>query len=146
LTPAKDHKFGSSLIHVTAIAKVENWFRKTRACLCFKTSQETSIARDAMTFLKCPLFWTKLVNHSLMDRSASHSLGFTSCKPSHSLTLDQTLIVNVKRQVQRRWATNSWSSLQSFHLPQFCHLVFQIYPSSKLYFKAPTMWNFCISE
>jgi hypothetical protein len=24
LTPAKDHKFGSSLIHVTAIAKVEN--------------------------------------------------------------------------------------------------------------------------
>jgi hypothetical protein len=40
LTPAKDHKFGSSLIHVTTIAKVENWFQKTRACPCFKTSQE----------------------------------------------------------------------------------------------------------
>jgi hypothetical protein len=118
LAPANTHNLASSLILSTITNVGECLFRKTLAFLSFQSSQTVSKVREANA-----LRWgvgpsAKLLHHSLMLRS-DHNLGWMPWRPSHSLRISQILIE--KRQLTKRWSTDSVVCLQSGQAPQFGH-------------------------
>jgi hypothetical protein len=73
--------------------KVTDWFRNTRAFLSFHISQETSMAKEAITFLDSPLLWMIWTHQFLTVAMSCQSLVSTSCSSSQVLRVDHTLIV-----------------------------------------------------
>ena len=85
LAPARHQSTISSLILAMSMVEVECWFWKTFAFLSFQTSQPTSIAKEAIAFLRGPLLWMASDHQSLTVWKVCHSSMAMLWSPSQIL-------------------------------------------------------------
>jgi hypothetical protein len=69
----RHHIAASSLIFVTNMFKVIEWFRKTLAFRSSKITHETSMAKEDIAFLASPLLWMTSIHHALTVRKTCQS-------------------------------------------------------------------------